>query len=168
MENFTLFKGEMMAYFAAEKTETLLFMIIGAAGITIGIFLFVSQNVYRGMVFPFVLIGLIQLIVGGAVFFRTDKQVADLETALHANAAQMKTAELARMDKVNQGFRLYKIIEIVLLAVGITMSFFFKENMMLYGVAVGLIIQSPLMLVADLIAEHRAEVYVAALQQLSV
>ncbi|MEK7251171.1 MAG: hypothetical protein AAB209_12195, partial [Bacteroidota bacterium] len=53
----------------------------------------------------------------------------------------------------------------VLLVIGIFMSYYFAENITLYAVAIGLIVQSSLMLVADLFAERRAMQYVVRLQE---
>ena len=63
------------------------------------------------------------------------------------------------MEKVQRNFELYKIAEIALLALGIALSYVFKKNVFVYGIAIGLIIQSAVMLVADLFAEARGATY---------
>jgi hypothetical protein len=114
-----------------------------------------------------VLIALIQLGVGGSVYFRTDTQVAELSAQMSAEPAAYKAAELARMDKVSKNFEIYKVIEIVLLAAGIVMAYALRRSEVFYGVAVGLIMQASVMLVLDLFAERRADTYVVAVTALS-
>jgi hypothetical protein len=84
---------------------------------------------------------------------------------MNSAPVDFRTEELARMKKVNDSFKLYKAIEIVLLVIGIFMSYYFAESMTLYSVAIGLIAQSSLMLVADLFAERRAYEYIVRLQE---
>ncbi len=118
------------------------------------------------MVSPLIAIGIIQLIVGGSVYLRTDNQVKTLSAQMHAAPEQFQKGELARMKTVNDNFTIYKVIEIVLLAGGIVLSFAFANTMTWYSVAIGLIAQSSIMLVFDLFAEKRAHEYVAALERM--
>lgn len=157
---------KMSAYFAAEKWESLLFMVCGLTAVVIAIVLWRSESSYRGMLYPLVIIGLIQVVAGSAVFFRTDAQAGALASQLQVSPADYEKAELARMKIVNRNFAWYKTIEIVLLAAGIGMTYLFRQNDFLYSLAVGLVLESALMLVADLFAEHRAEDYVRAIQTL--
>jgi len=62
--------------------------------------------------------------------------------------------------------KIYKIVEIVLLLAGIAMTFMFRQNQLVYAIAVGLIVQAAIMLVLDLFAEKRAADYVAQIQQM--
>ncbi|MEK7671640.1 MAG: hypothetical protein AAB344_05400, partial [Bacteroidota bacterium] len=65
----------ILNYFTAEKNESLLFMLLGVAAIAISIYFWMSGNPYKGMMYPLVAIALIQIVVGGTVYFRTDDQV---------------------------------------------------------------------------------------------
>lgn len=167
MESLDRMRDAMVRYFAAEKHESLLFMVIGVAAIIASVVLFMTASSYRGMSYPLVLIALIQLGVGGSVYFRTDTQVAELSAQMSAEPAAYKAAELARMDKVSKSFEIYKVIEIVLLAAGIVMAYALRRSEVFYGVAVGLIMQASVMLVLDLFAERRADTYVVAVTALS-
>lgn len=157
---------QLVEYFLAEKHESLLFMLIGMTAIVASIFLLKNNSAYKGMAYPLIAIALIQLVVGGTVYFRTDGQIKSLTEQIETNPAVYKTAELARMQTVNDNFKIYKTIEIVLLLAGILMTFIFRQKQLLYAIAAGLIIQSSIMLVLDLFAEKRAEEYVAKIQQL--
>ena len=153
-------------YFAAEKNEAALFMLIGVAAIALSIYLCISGNAYRTIAFPLVAIALIQLVVGGSVFFRTDGQVDALTQEYEASVAAYTEAEIERMEPVMNNFQIYKSIEIVLLLSGIILSFLFRQNMTWYAIAIGLIAQSAIMLILDLFAEKRGDMYLEFLRQL--
>ncbi len=155
----------MARYFAAEKSESAFFIAAGLLAFGASALYFWHDTVYRGIVFPLVGVGLIQLVVGGTVFFRTDSQVKSLSARLETAPAEFRNEELARMETVNQNFRIYKIIEIALLAAGIALALW-KRNDLLYSAGIGLILQAGLMLVFDLFAERRAEIYVQAIERL--
>ena len=112
------------------------------------------------MSYPLIAIGLIQIAVGGAVLLRTDTQIADLTSTLSREPSVYQTAEQARMKKVTANFKLYKIIEIAILAAGIVLTYFFSNRVGLYGAGIGMILQASVMLILDLFAEHRADRYV--------
>lgn len=155
----------LLNYFTAEKNESLLFIFVGIAAIALSLYLWMTGNQYKGMAYPLVAIALIQIVVGSTVYFRSDAQVRDLTVRMQSYPEDFRVEELARMKKVNESFKLYKAIETVLLAIGIFMSYYFAENITLYSIAIGLIAQSSLTLVADLFAEQRAMRYVVKLQE---
>ena len=70
------------------------------------------------------------------------------------------------MNKVMRSFHLYKVVEIAILAAGIVMTFAFRSRDGLYAAGIGCILQGALMLVFDLFAEHRAQVYIDHIQRL--
>lgn len=156
----------LLAYFLAEKRESLLFMAVGVAAVVASIVLFQSSSPYRGMIGPLTLIGLIQLGVGGAVYFRTDDQIAELTALLKKDTTAYAAEELPRMEKVSSSFTTYKFIEIALLAAGIAMTFLFRGRDLPYSIGVGLILQASVMLVLDLFAERRADVYIQQIKSL--
>jgi hypothetical protein len=157
----------LIAYFLAEKRESLLFMGAGVAALLASILLFRSSSPYRGMIGPLALIALIQLGVGGAVYFRTDAQIAELTALLEKDPPAYVAKELPRMEKVSSSFTTYKFAEIALLAAGIAMTFLFRGRDVPYSIGVGLIIQPSLMLVLDLFAERRADVYIEQIKALA-
>jgi hypothetical protein len=158
-------EAAMLDYFAAEKGESLIFLLAGVLATIVSVLLWRSASEYRAMAYPLIAIGLIQIAVGGAIYARTDRQVDGLRAELARDAAAYRAAELPRMAKVSAGFKLYKAIELALLAAGIALTFAFKSRPALYAVGIGLILQSSVMLVLDLFAERRADRYVAALEQ---
>jgi hypothetical protein len=155
----------MLSYFTAEKQESLLFILVGLIAIGLGIWLWMNGHRLRSMAFPLVAVAAIQIVVGASVYMRTDGQVAALSVQREAAPAVMQTDEKARMAIVMKNFGLYKIIEIVLLGIGIALVLFMRSSDMAVGIGAGLIIQSAFMLTLDMFAEFRAETYIAALGQ---
>lgn len=156
----------LVSYFAAEKQESLLFVIVAVAAFGVSLILWKNNSAYKAMSLPLVAIGVIQLIVGGSVYLRTGAQVQSLTIQLQSAPEQFQKDELARMKTVNAHVKLYKVIEIVLLAVGILLSYVLANNMTWYSIAIGLIAQSGIMLVFELFAEKRAHDYVGALERM--
>jgi len=157
----------IITYFSAEKRESLLFLMAGAAAIGASGYLWITGSPHRAMVWPLTAIALIQVIVGWTVYARTDRQVKDLHTLLARDRAAYGAAEIPRMEAVQKSFRLYKVIEIVLLAAGLLGIFLFQDRVALHAVASGLVLQAGLMLVFDFYAQSRAEVYVEQLRRLA-
>ncbi len=151
----------LIPYFTAEKSEALLFMLVGAAAVAASIFLLITGSTYKGMAYPLIAVAAIQFVVGGTVYFRTDTQVAALQARFQQAPAAFKAEETQRMDVVVKNFRIYKWIEILLLASGIALTFMLRDKDLWYAVGIGLIVQSSLMLVLDLFAEKRADEYLA-------
>jgi hypothetical protein len=104
--------------------------------------------------------------LGTSVYLRTERQVVALAGMLEEAPADYRREETARMERVMAGFRLYKALEIALLAAGLAPCLTFRRQEALYAAGVGLVIQSALMLVLDLFAEKRCQDYLDAVQRL--
>ena len=65
-----LTKAEIEKYFTAEKSESLLFLVIGIIAILLAIafFFFLKTSFYKGAAVPLLVIGIIQAIVGFTVY----------------------------------------------------------------------------------------------------
>jgi hypothetical protein len=150
---------DLICYFVAEKQESLFFITIGIIAFIGSFCLFKTDSSYKGMIYPLILIAIIQIVVGSTVFFRTDNQAAALKTQLHDDPHAYKSVELSRMGTVIKSFRIYKCIEISLLTLGIILTFIFRDKDLWHSIGIGLIIQASLMLVLDLFAEKRAHDY---------
>ena len=148
-------QGAVIRYFAAEKQESLLFAAAGVVALAAAALLLRGGGPYRAMAWPLAAVAVIQLAVGGSVFLRTDRQVAALEARLAADPAGFRAEEAARMDRVMAGFRLYKAVEIALLAAGIGLALAFPRREGWYAAGIGLLAQASLILVLDLFAEKR-------------
>jgi len=157
-------------YFTAEKSESLIFMIIGVVTITFSAYALLKwgDGFYKGFAFPVILIGIIQLVVGGTVYFRTDKQVKELEAQFTKDKKVFVDAEIPRMETVMINFSLYKKVEVGFVVIGLILIFLTPTKEFWLGVGVGMLLQGALMLTADVFAERRGTSYQRSLSILSL
>jgi hypothetical protein len=154
------------AYFAAEKNESLIFILFGILTIGFSVYALLKwgDSFYRGFAVPAILIGIIQIVVGSTVYFRTDKQINQLETLYQQDQAAFAKAETPRMDTVMKKFSLYKKIEVVFVVMGLLLIFFAPSKGFWLGIGVGMLLQGALMLTADIFAERRGKEYIRSIE----
>lgn len=154
----------LRAYFLAEKQESLIFLAFGVLTIGFSAYALLKWGgaFYRGFAAPAVLIGIIQLVVGGSVYTRTDRQLAELE-ALHArDRGAFVAQERPRMATVMRNFALYKMVEVAFILVGVALVLLVPSRDLWLGVGAAMLLQGALMLTADAFAERRGRAYVEA------
>lgn len=157
---------QLISYFAAEKQSSLVFMSVGVLVVLASVWIYKNADAWRGMVYPLVVIGMIEFVVGATVYARTDAQVVDLVEQLRESPAEFQAEESRRMETVMASFKLYKIAEVVVLLAGIVLMFAMPGNALWRAVGAGLIVQCAILLVLDYFAEARAAPYVQALSGL--
>jgi hypothetical protein len=159
--------NHMSNYFVAEKQESVIFIAVGLLAICLSGWLWMNGHRLKSMAYPLVIIGLMQMVVGGSVYLRTDSQVSTLSTQLQLMPAELKAEESTRMQSVMKKFSIYKAIEIMLLIVGVGMIAFLQRNDMAIGIGVGLVLQAAFTLTLDLFAEARGAEYLSAIQRIA-
>lgn len=159
-------KDQLVRYFQGEKAESVLFLLAAAAALVISMVLVNSADEYRWIAAPLLLVAALQTVVGTTVLLRTNRQVVRLTEQLDSDPQDYRAEELRRMEGVRRGFTLYKALEIAVLLAGIGLTLAFRGRVALYAVGIGCIAQGALMLVFDLVAEHRADVYVEHIRRL--
>jgi hypothetical protein len=149
-------------YFTAEKNESLIFILFGILTIGFSVYALLKwgDSFYRGFAVPAILIGVIQIVVGGTVYFRTDRQINQLETLYQKNKTAFAKAETPRMDTVMKNFSLYKKVEVAFVVIGLLLIFFAPSKGFWLGIGVGMLLQGALMLTADIFAERRGVIYI--------
>lgn len=151
----------MHTYFDLEKTAALYGMLgAGVAGGT-GAYLITQNDLSKGIGYSLMGVGVIGLVVGGTVYWRTDAQQAKLEKQLAANPHDYKRFEGARMKNVNNQFTILKIAEISLFAGGVATAVvgITQNSDLTTGIGIGLTLDALLLFVFDYFAESRAHVY---------
>lgn len=156
----------VITYFSGEKRESLLFLAAGVLALLASLFLVRTGSPLRGMAWPLSAVALIQLVVGGTVYARTDAQVRGLHAQLQGDPRAYAAAEVPRMTTVRRSFTVYKTIEMALLTAGLAGIYLFRDRQTLYAVSLGLALQAALMLAFDLAAERRADLYVEQINTL--
>jgi len=148
-------------YFTAEKNESLIFVFFGI--VTIGFSLYTllkwGDGFYKGFAVPVILIGLVQLVVGSTVYFRTDKQAQNLEALYQKDKVTFAKAETPRMETVMKNFSLYKKVEVAFIVIGLLLILLAPSKELWFGIGIGMLLQGALMLNADIFAERRGTTY---------
>ncbi len=155
-------------YFKSERAESLVFIAIGLIALAAGIYFVMSvkKPFCMGMAWPLIIIALIQLFVGGAVFVRSPKDIVRVEKMASTNQNAIVTEEIPRMETVIKNFTIYRWVEIGLAVVGLILILTHTSGSMSKGIGTGLFIQSLLMLGADYFAAKRGHIYLDWLQEL--
>ncbi len=148
-------------YFQAEKYEGVLFMLVGILAISFATYFYikVKEPFYTGIAYPVMAVALIQIVVGLTVYIRSPKDIERMEKIIKSDQAAIKTLEIPRMQTVMKNFELYRLIELVLIAVSVALIVFFHVSALWKGVGCGLSIQAGLMLLLDYFAESRGKAY---------
>jgi hypothetical protein len=165
-------KAGIEKYFLAEKKTGLLFAILGVAAIAMGLYflIFLKTSFYKGMAMPFLILGLLLLIVGFTLFKRSDADRIRIVYAYDMNPAELKNIEIPRMNKVIKNFHIYRYVEFLLFLVGAALYIFFIRDIkhdFWRGFGLALAIMSLLVLVIDYFAEKRGHAYYRGLSDFS-
>ena len=162
-------KSDIEKYFLAEKQESMLFIILGAAAIVaaISFYFLLKSTFFKGAALPLLFIGIIELVVGYTVHKRSDDDRIRNVYAYDMNPSELRNKEIPRMETVNRNFVIYRWVELAFLVTGIALSMVFGQNpgrTFWYGFGIALSLQAGILLVADYFAEKRALIYTKGLQ----
>ena len=161
-------KVDIEKYFNAEKNESLLLIIIGIAAVLLALvfFIYLKTNWHKGLALPFLIIGIMHLVVGYTVYKRCDEDRKRNVYAYDMNPDELKNKEIVRVEKVNKNFIIYRYTAIVLLILGLGLFFYFRNNIdksFWVGFGIALAIEAAISLGADFFAEKRAVQYTTGL-----
>ena len=159
---------EMTTYLEAEKLESLLFVAVGILAIALAIWLWTQGHRLKTMAYPLVAVAVIQLVVGGTVYLRTDAQIAALSQQLTSAPAEFRAQESQRMEIVMKNFTVYRYIEMALLLLAMVLLVWKRDSDALSGIAIGLLLQSGVMLTLDIFAETRGSDYIQAIRTMAI
>lgn len=172
-----LTKTDIEQYFIAEKNAGLFLLVAGivAVAIAISLFVFLKGNVYKGLAWPLIVLGLLQAIMGYSVYSGSDNRRIDNIYAFDMNPRKLTTAELPRMRKVVKGITVCLVLEVFALIAGIILVWanrqFFSgmrspSGTIWLGVGLSLVLEAMLMIAADFAAYKRNVKYSGQLEQL--
>jgi|CXWL01.1.fsa_nt_gi hypothetical protein len=162
----------ILVYFRAEKEAAFWIIIVGGIALAASTWLWLAGirrprgGFHRGMAVPLASIAVIQLIAGGTIYLRTDAQIDRLTEQYYSDRAAFCTEETARMERVRAGLRFYQAIEIILMTAGLVLIIVYRCRPGWCAAGIGLVIQAGIMLVFDLAAAHRAEIYITSIKRL--
>lgn len=156
----------LRTYFSGEKSEAAWILLAGAACLLAAAWLWfaVRQPFARGLATSLLLVAALGLGVGGSVYLRTDRQLADLGGLHRADPAGFAAEEGTRIRRVVRDFGIYRIGYAVAVLVALACVFALGTAYG-HGLAVGLLVLAALGLTIDHYAEARAFAYVQALEE---
>ena len=156
-------------YFTQEKIESICFILIGIVAISFALinWFVIKYSLYKGLAYPLLVIGFIQLGVGTTIYSRSPKDIIRVEHFVKLEPQKIQTEEIPRMENVLENFFIYKWVEIGCVIIGVIVYVYCKNSAIAFwkGLGLGLMMQAIVMLSLDSLAEKRATLY---LQQLHV
>lgn len=164
-------KSDIENYFKAEKSESLLFMVIGGIAMlaAAGCFFLMAHAFYKGASIPFLSVGALLFVVGLTVYRRSDADRIRNVYAFDMNPQALQEIEWPRMKTVMKNFLIYRWTEIILLLAGLGLYIYFIRdirNDFWRGFGGSLALMAAIALVADYFAEKRGREYTRGLQSL--
>ena len=155
-------------YFGAERTEGLLFVIIGLLAVEVAYTCWrrSGSQAAKGGAVVLLLVAALQLVVGATLFVRSPHDLARVNRAVEVHRPHIHLHEVPRMQQVMSYFRIYRWIEIVLLLLGLCAAIWARQGSWLRGAGAGIVPQAGVMLILDGLAEQRGRAYLVWLQTL--
>ncbi len=155
--------AQMEDYLEAERAESRLFVGLGVLSVAGGAVALAASDrpALHGASLPVMGVGLIQLLVGGSVWWRTEQQMAALRAQIQTAPGQYVADETRRMQGVNDNFVIYRWTELSLLGAGLAAGAtgYALDEDFVTGLGLGLALQSAIMLGLDYFAEKRGHAY---------
>jgi hypothetical protein len=157
---------QILKYFRAEKEASTYILLIAAAIVLLSVWIWWRGSRYRAIAIPLTLLAVVELAAGATIYLRTDRQIDTLTEQYYSDREAYGREESARMERVVTSFRFYKIAEIVVLIAGLSMIAVYRARPALLAVGAGLVVQATILLIFDMIAAQRAQVYLDALRRM--
>lgn len=159
-------KSMIETYFHAERTEGLLFVVVGMLAIGVAVWGWRQGVFWRGAAWPLVAVALIQMFVGASVWWRSPSDVVRVQHIVSQEPPRLASEEIPRMQTVMKSFERNRWIEIGLLVMGLLLLGLGSHDSVWRGAGAGLALQAGLILLLDFFAERRGHAYLAWLQAL--
>ena len=161
--------NQVVKYFNGEKAESYIFILIGVIALELAFsFIFVlKSSFWKGVAIPFIIVALLEFVVGYTIVTRSPKDIARVETFIQKEPQSIKTLEIPRMEKVLSNFVIFRYVEIVLIILGIALIYSSMNDTFWRGIGLCLFMQASIVLNLDFFAERRGHIYVKYLKELS-
>ena len=155
-------KATMRDYLDGEKTGGYVLLGLGIGGIATGTF-FVKADcpVRRGMSYPLLAFGALQVAAGVYIGMVSDNRIRDFGVEIDRDGQQWTERERDRMDGVQTQFTALKLVEVGLIAGGTGLAYYgYRRGWgRVEGAGIGIAIEAAATLVFDLWASRRADHY---------
>lgn len=89
-------------YFNGEKAESYLFIIIGVVAFAMALYFFfaLKTSFWKGVAIPFIIVALLEFIVGFTIVTRSSKDILRVQTYITKEPQKIQTDEIPRMEKI--------------------------------------------------------------------
>jgi hypothetical protein len=157
----------VLKYFQGEKAESYLFIGIGLVALAFSLyFIFGLKGAFwKGVAVPFILVALLEFVVGYTIVTRTPKDIRRVETFMQSEPQSISQMEIPRMEKVMRNFVIFRYVEIALILLGIVLMYSSVNDTFWRGLGLGLFIQAGIVLTLDFFAERRGHIYLEYLKE---
>ena len=152
----------MTHYFRGEKHQGYGWGITGAAALTLGAGLYVTDKPFeRAASYPIMIVGVVQSFVAVLSLVRPDGRIAANKERINANPSLFLQEERERVRTVNRFFVGVELFEVAVTVTGIGLvgAGLHDHDKTLSGVGTGLVVQGAAMFILDSVAHARAERY---------
>jgi hypothetical protein len=153
-------------YGSEELKQGWVFLCVGLSAALAGAWLWRSQSAFRHALWPLLLLAAVQMAMGGMTLLRQPPAGRRSEAALVSNPPAFKAGETRRLTRLMDKLRFHKLAWIAGVLAALGLALFLSHNAVARGLALGLLLQSTLMLAANLVAEQRTEAYLDLLRRL--
>ncbi len=161
--------NQIVKYFNGEKAESYIFILIGVVTLVLALYFFfgLKSSFWRGVAIPFVLVALLEFVVGYTIVTRSPVDIVRVESFVNNEPQNIKTIEVPRMEKVLSNFVIFRYAEIALIILGIILMYSSMSDTIWRGIGLGLFMQVSIVLCLDFFAERRGHVYLEYLTQIN-
>ena len=159
----------VVKYFNGEKAESYIFILIGVIALAMALyFIFtLKSSFWKGVAIPFIIVALLEFIVGYTIVTRSPKDITRVETFIKKEPQSIITLEIPRMEKVMSNFVIFRYAEIALIILGMALMYSSMNDTFWRGIGLGLFIQASIVLCLDFFAERRGHYYMEYLKEFS-
>jgi hypothetical protein len=153
--------SSVVKYFNGEKAESFVFIAIGIVALIMAFYFIVilKTSFWRGVALPFMLVALLEFIVGYTIVKRSPKDISRVESFIKVQPSKIASDEIPRMEKVMKNFVVFRYVEICLIVLGIILMYSSLNDTFWRGIGLGLFIQASIVLSLDFFAERRGHEY---------
>jgi len=169
MENIVKSMNPVIKYFNGEKAESYIFILIGVIAIAMSLYfiLALKSSFWKGVAIPFIIVALLEFIVGYTILTRSLQDITRVETYIQKDPQSIKTLEIPRMEKVMSNFLIFRYTETGLIILGMALMYSSRYDTFWRGIGLGFFIQASVVLCLDFFAEKRGHIYLEYLKQLT-
>jgi len=156
----------VVRYFSGEKAESHLFVFLGIATILVASYflLGLKSSFWKGASIPFVLVAVLELVVGFTISNRSPRDIARVEHQIKHEPGRIITEEIPRMEVVMRNFKVYRYVEIALVVCGLILMYAGGIPSFWRGLGFGLFTQAGIVICLDYFAEARGVAYLEYLR----